>query len=132
MRTSGDVPRQEEVPFVMVFHRSELEPFRCEVAPHRDVVLVRPVGELDLATVPMVDEQLAELSSAGFTRLVLDLRGVRFLDSTGLRMLLAWHGRSTNDGIAFSVIPGPPVVQRVLEITGVDGRLTYASENGRR
>src|SRR4051812_31053302 len=132
MCTSGDVPRQEEVALVMAFHRTELEPFRCEVAPHRDEVLVRPVGELDLATVPMVDEQLAELSSSGFTRLVLDLRGVRFLDSTGLRMLLAWHGRSTNDGIAFSVIPGPPVVQRVLEITGVDGRLTYASENGRR
>jgi anti-anti-sigma factor len=81
----------------MAFHRSELEPFRCEVAPHRDEVLVRPVGELDLATVPMVDEQLSELSSAGFTRLVLDLRSVRFLDSTGLRMLLAWNGRSTND-----------------------------------
>ena len=103
MRTSGDVPRQEEVQVEMAFHRSELEPFRCEVAP-----------------------------SSGFTRLVLDLRGVRFLDSTGLRMLLARHGRSTNDGVAFSVIPGPPVVQRVLEIAGVDGRLTYAPEDDRR
>jgi anti-sigma B factor antagonist len=131
MRTSGDLPRQEVSP-IMPFDRSELEPFRCEVAPHRDEVVVRPVGELDLATVPLVDEQLAELSSSGFTRLVLDLRGVRFLDSTGIRMLVAWHGRSTNDGVAFSVIPGPPVVQRVLEITGVDGRLTYASENNRR
>ena len=130
MRTSGDVPRQEEVQVEMAFHRSE--PFRCEVAPHRDEVLVRPVGELDLATVPMVDEQLAELSSSSFTRLVLDLRGVRFLDSTGLRMLLARHGRSTNDGVAFSVIPGPPVVQRVLENAGVDGRLTYAPEDDRR
>jgi anti-sigma B factor antagonist len=114
----------------MPFDRSELEPFRCEVEPHRDEVLVRPVGELDLATVPMVDEQLAELSSAGFTRLVLDLRAVRFLDSTGLRMLLSWHGRSTNDGLAFSVIPGPPVVQRVLQIAGVEDRLTYAQVDG--
>ena len=45
---------------------------------------------------------------------------------------MAWHGRSTDYGVAFSVIPGPPVVQRVLEIAGVDDRLTYASENGRR
>jgi anti-sigma B factor antagonist len=80
----------------------------------------------------MLDEQLAELSSSGFARLVRNLRGVRFLDSTGLRMLLAWHGRSTNDGVAFSVIPGPPVVQRVLQIAGVDGRLIYASEGDRR
>jgi anti-sigma B factor antagonist len=132
MRTSGDVPRQEEVQVVMTFHRFELEPFRCEVAPHREEVLVRPVGDLDLATVPMVEAQLADLSSAGFTRLVLDLRGVRFLDSTGLRMLVSWHGRSTNDGLAFSIIPGPPVVQRVLEIAGVDDRLTYATVDGGR
>jgi anti-sigma B factor antagonist len=114
----------------MPFDRSELEPFRCEVEPHRDEVLVRPVGELDLATVPMVDEQLAELSSAGFTRLVLDLRAVRFLDSTGLRMLLSWQGRSTNDGFAFSVVPGAPVVQRVLQIAGVEDWLTYARVDG--
>ena len=115
---------------VMAFDRSELEPFRCEVEPHRAQVLVRPVGELDLATVPAVDEQLGELWSVGFTDLVLDLRGVRFLDSTGLRMLLAWQTRSATDGVAFTVIRGPRVVQRVLEVAGVDEWLTYAPVDG--
>ena len=107
--------------------RSESEPFRCEVVPDRAEVRVRPVGALDLATVPLVDTQLAELWSVGFTRLVLDLREVPFLDSTGVRMLWSWHSTSAADGIAFGVIPGPPLVQRVLEVAGVDERLTYWS-----
>jgi anti-sigma B factor antagonist len=112
---------------VMTLDQSDLEPFRCEVAPHRAEVLVRPVGELDLATAPLVDDQLAELWSVGFTHLVVDLREVRFLDSTGIRMLFLWHARAESDGGAFSVIPGPRVVQRVLELAGLDGRLRYAS-----
>ena len=73
----------------MTVDQSDLEPFRCEVEPDRATVRVRPVGELDLETVPLVDAELAELWSVGFTRLVVDLRSVTFLDSTGLRMLLS-------------------------------------------
>jgi hypothetical protein len=32
------------------FERTDIEPFRCEVEPRRDIVLVHPLGELDLAT----------------------------------------------------------------------------------
>jgi anti-sigma B factor antagonist len=111
----------------VTFDPSEREPFRVDVVPNRHEVRVCPVGELDLATVPSVEEQLAELWSAGFTRLVLDLRDVCFLDSTGIRMLLSWQKRSSADGVLFSVIPGPPVVQRVLELTGAAELLAYAS-----
>ena len=72
----------------MSFDTAEFEPFSCEVDPHRESVFVRPVGELDLATAPIVDAQLCELVEAGFTSVVLDLRKLRFLDSTGLRLLL--------------------------------------------
>jgi anti-anti-sigma factor len=108
----------------------ELEPFRCEIEPDRIAVRVRPVGELDLATVPIVEAQLAELWSVGFTHLVLDLRDVVFLDSAGVRLLVSWHAHSSADGIVFGVIPGPPPVQQVLEITGVADHLTYWSPNG--
>ena len=114
----------------MSLHQSELEPFRCEVEPHRAEVRIRPVGELDLHTVPVVDAQIAELWSVGFTRLVVDLRAVRHLDSTGLRMLLAWTATSAADGIGFFVIPGPAMVRRVLEVSGVADRLSYWSPNG--
>lgn len=76
----------------MAFNRSEIEPFRVDVAPDREEVRVSPVGELDLATVPLVDTELAELWSLGFARLVLDLRNVCFLDSTGLRLAVVAGG----------------------------------------
>jgi hypothetical protein len=48
------------------------EPFRCEVMPERDAVKVRPVGELDMDTAPVLDAQMRELRDSGFRRLVLD------------------------------------------------------------
>ncbi len=111
----------------MAVDRSEPDPFRVDVVPNRDEVRVCPVGELDLATAPLVDSELAELWSVGFARLVLDLRDVCFLDSTGIRMLLAWQVASSADGVQFSVIAGPPAVARVLEVAGVTDYLTYAS-----
>jgi len=114
----------------MAFDRSELGPFRVDLVPNRDEVRVCPVGEIDLATVPLLDAELAELWSRGFARLVLDLRDVCFLDSTGIRMLLSWQAASSEDGLHFSVIPGPPMVERVLEIAGVTEYLTYARPDG--
>jgi anti-sigma B factor antagonist len=114
----------------MAFNRSELVPFRVDVVPDRDEVRVCPVGEIDLAAVPLLDAELAELWSRGFARLVLDLRDIRFLDSTGIRMLLSWQAASSADGSQFSVIPGPPMVERVLEIAGVTEYLTYARSDG--
>jgi len=114
----------------MVFQRAELEPFRCEVEANRIAAHVRPVGELDLATVPLVEEQLAELWSVGFTCLVVDLRDVRFLDSTGLHLLLSWQATSEADGLVFGFIPGPPAVQRVLEVSGVGDHLKEWSPDG--
>jgi STAS domain len=56
---------------------------RCEVVPERDVVYVRPIGSLDLATVAVLEQQLKELREAGFRRLIVDLGGLLFMDSTG-------------------------------------------------
>jgi anti-sigma B factor antagonist len=107
------------------FARSQIEPFRCEVEPRRATVHVRPVGELDLATVPAVETQLVELRAAGFTSLVLDLRGVRFLDSTGLHLILDWHTSAEADGISFGLLAGPPAVQRLFELSGLTERLRF-------
>jgi len=60
----------------------EFEPFRIDVEPARDSVRVAPVGELDLATVDKLRAEIERLRESGFARIVLDLRGVRFLDST--------------------------------------------------
>jgi anti-anti-sigma factor len=110
----------------MPFDRSELEPFRCELEPHRDVVHIRPIGELDLAAVPVVEAQLTELTAAGFVHLVLDLSEVSFLDSSGLHLILTWDAKAREDGSSFELVPGPAPVQRIFDVTCVADRLSFA------
>lgn len=101
------------------------EPFRCEVEVERERVRVCPIGEIDLATVPVVAAHLSELEAAGFKQVTLDLRAVCFLDSTGLRMILEWDARSRADGFAFSLVAGPPTVQRLFDLTDTTARLSF-------
>jgi anti-sigma B factor antagonist len=103
----------------MSFDAAEFEPFRCEVDPDRESVIVRPVGELDLATAPIVDSQLSELVAAGFQSVVLDLHKLCFMDSTGLKLLMSWEARARTEGITLRMLPGPPAVQRVFHVAGV-------------
>src|SRR5215212_6941361 len=93
------------------------EPFRCELEPERERVRIRPVGEIDLATVPVVEAHLRELTAAGFKEVTLDLRAVCFLDSSGLRMILEWDACSRADGFSFGLVEGPPTVQRLFDLT---------------
>ena len=127
---AGSRSAEGEGTAAMPFSRSKLEPFRCEVHPARAAVHVRPVGELDLATAPIVDAELADLWAVGFSSVVLDLREVCFLDSTGVHLLFSWIAACEADGIAFQVIPGPPLVQRVIELTGLSDRVPFTSPNG--
>jgi anti-anti-sigma factor len=96
------------------------------VEPARGLVRVIPRGEVDLATAPILEDRLRELRDSGFDRLVVDLHHVTFMDSTGLRLILNWDEESRRDGIAFQLLPGPPLVQRLFEVTGVLERLEFA------
>jgi anti-sigma B factor antagonist len=97
----------------------------CEVVPERDAVRVRPIGSLDLATVPVLEQQLNELREAGFRRLIVDLGGLWFMDSTGLRLALKWHHAAQRDGFEIGFAPGPPAVQRVFEVTGTSEHMPF-------
>lgn len=99
--------------------RDEFRPFAVDVQPQRDVVRVAPVGEIDLATVGLLRERIGELLSAGFSRLTLDLQGVTFMDSTGLRLVLELVHASRDDHWELSVIEVPYSVQRVFALSGV-------------
>ena len=78
-----------------------------------------------MATVPVVEAHLSEFMAAGFKQVTLDLRAVCFLDSTGLRMILEWDARSRADGFGFSLVAGPPTVQRLFDLTDTTTRLTF-------
>ncbi len=58
-----------------------------------------------------------------FGKVVIDLRQVEFLDSTGLRVILSADARSRRDGFKLEVINGPEQVRHVLELTGMDKHL---------
>ena len=100
-------------------------PFRIDVRPERDIVHVCPSGEVDLATVGAIREQIDELTAAGFRRIVLDLSGVTFLDSTGIRLVVDLTGCARAEGWALAIVEGSTAVQQVFHITGLRGRLPF-------
>lgn len=57
--------------------------------PERDGVRVVPSGALDIATVPELFARIQEMRRSGFRRVLVDLRELEFIDSTGLRSLLS-------------------------------------------
>lgn len=84
-----------------------------------DWVLLAAKGEIDLATVGKLESAIGAVLEEGTKRLVIDLNDVSFLDSTGLRTLLAAHTKLEELGgsLAVVVVGGP--VQRLLDITGI-------------
>ncbi len=86
---------------------------------------VAPVGELDIATVVLVEAELQRHRAAGFRCFVLDLHQLTFMDSIGLRLLLAWGETPGKDDIDVALIEGPPQVQRMFALWGVHDRLSF-------
>ena len=74
-----------------------IEPFTCNVTPERDHVIVAPRGELDMATVGILEQELRQLHGSGFNRIVLDLGGLSFMDSSGLHLVMRWTADASRD-----------------------------------
>jgi len=102
-----------------------VERFTCNVTPERDHVIVAPRGDLDMATVGVVERELRQLHESGFRRIVLDLAGLSFIDSSGLHLVMRWSAEASRDGFAFELEPGPPVVQRIFELAAVAEELPF-------
>jgi anti-anti-sigma factor len=82
-------------------------------------------GELDLATAPQLEAMTEQLCSNGARELVLDLREVAFIDSTGLRAILRAREHCEGHRCELFLTPGQPAVQRLFELTGVLDRLPF-------
>lgn len=80
-----------------------------------DTVYVRPVGELDLGTVEQFRQALSEAESQR-TDVVIDLRGLTFIDSTGLHELVQARQRCEQQGRRLALVRGNPPVQRILTV----------------
>jgi anti-anti-sigma factor len=98
-------------------------PFSAErVAVDSNVVRIAFSGELDIATAPLAEEQFREASHDG-SLVVLDLRDLAFIDSTGLRSILSAVRQVRTLGGRVVVIPGQGQVRKVFEITNVAAHL---------
>jgi anti-sigma B factor antagonist len=84
---------------------------------------VIPVGELDLMSAGALENEVIGLLERGIADVVVDLRGLSFMDSTGIRALLTCHGRAERENAALGIIVGDRRTRRPLEICGVLGRL---------
>lgn len=81
-------------------------------------------GEVDVHTAPRLDEELARATGAGSRRVVVDLAGASFIDSTVVGVLLRAHERLGRDGGGLVLVSDDPRILRVFELTGLDRRLT--------
>jgi anti-sigma B factor antagonist len=93
--------------------------FHIELRPDGDRVLVCPVGEMDVATVGKVEARIGEQIDRGARHVVVDLTGVSFMDSTGVRLLLVAEARAKEAGARLSVLPGSAASHRTLQICGL-------------
>jgi anti-sigma B factor antagonist len=84
------------------------------------------VGELDLDGVDRVAEHLRRAEATDATQIVLDLAGLQFIDSSGVRLVLEADARSRADGSRLRFIRGPAAVQRVFVLSGLEDRLPWS------
>jgi anti-sigma B factor antagonist len=103
----------------------EAAPFQVDAQAEPRGMRVRPTGEIDLATVGRVRRKIDQCVAGGCELLVLDLRGVTFMDSTGLHLVLDAHAAARREGWELLVVEGPDSVQRVFEVTGLRDRLPF-------
>ena len=94
-----------------------------EISHLEDTDVVSPTGDIDIATAPEVRK--AMLANAGGRRIVLDLRGVTFMDTSGLQLLVEGRRRAIAEGGAFAIVDGPAAVRRVIEVAGLAPKLEH-------
>lgn len=99
-----------------------------ETQDREGLVQVSLRGELDLSTVEKVEDELRRIEDRADKLLVLDLSGLTFLDSTGLRLMVTADQRARKAGRRLAIVKGPETVHRVFTITKLDDRLEMVED----
>jgi anti-sigma B factor antagonist len=103
-------------------HFPRPEQFRVEIRPARQLILIAPHGELDLATADELTAAIEGVVESGFADIVLDLRQLSFIDSTGLRLIIAQAARAD---ARVRIIDGVRPVARLFDLSGVRHKLPF-------
>jgi anti-anti-sigma factor len=100
--------------------------FRVETRHEGGGVVVALAGELDRSGEPALEAAL-EAAHASGGPLTIDMTDLRFIDSSGLRVLVRLHNRAVSSGFRYRLIAGPPQVQRTFALCGLDRTLAFAA-----
>jgi anti-anti-sigma factor len=88
--------------------------------------VVVPTGELDIATAPALEQELEHAFDGASERVVLDLRELQFIDSSGLRTLLMARRKAASAEADFALVAGDRALERTLEIAGIHKMFDWA------
>jgi anti-sigma B factor antagonist len=92
---------------------------------HDDHTIVTISGEIDLYTAPRLHSELAAVLADGMpTRIVIDMSGVEFCDSTGMNVLLSLLRRVRERDGELEIASPKPAVRKILQVTGLDAVFT--------
>jgi anti-sigma B factor antagonist len=95
---------------------------RVTIERHDEACLIRATGELDRSTADRLSSALDAARADGVTTL-LDLSGVSFIDSAGLRVLLRSARAVDAHHWAWFIVRASSVVRRLVELSGTTSRL---------
>lgn len=99
-----------------------------ETSQSGDVARLALTGEFDLASTQQFHDALARVADDGAKTLVVDLTALEFMDSSGLRSLVMANDRLKAAGQRMVIVPGPPHIRRVFEITQLESRLELVDD----
>jgi anti-sigma B factor antagonist len=106
--------------------RTAMPDLDFETTRNGTVAVVAPTGELDLSGAAILEAELERLAvEPELATVVLDLRGLEFMDSSGLRLVVLADMRAREAGRRFSLVRGGDTVHRVFEITRMSERLDF-------
>jgi anti-anti-sigma factor len=101
-------------------HSDESSQFSVQTAAGEGQFTITLSGELDIATADELSAAVDSATLAADEQLVIDLSAVGFMDSTGLRVLIAANKRAEAAGFKLVIVTGDSPAKRVLELTRMD------------
>jgi anti-anti-sigma factor len=104
------------------------EPFKAQVDHRGTAAWVTLSGALGAECREELEAKLLRAEEGEITRMVIDLRGLTFIDSTGLQMMLQADSRCREKGVALVLVRGRGPVQRVFELSGLGQRLPIVDD----
>ena len=99
---------------------SSPQPFELDVERNGAHARIVPRGELDIATAPAFERAITDATGEDGKELVIDLRHLTFMDSTGLRALVQADQQARKSGVALTIVRGPESIDRLFSVSGLD------------